>query len=217
MDSILLIDHQDSFTYNLADAFRRLGANVEVVAYKSLPLYKGEPEGVEPFSALVLSPGPGRPSDYPQTLSFINALSPTMPVLGVCLGMQLLNEWSGGETVHAPAVMHGKTCPIVHDGRGVFGSLTSPCMVMRYHSLVCRVDSPDWEILAQTEDGVPMAIQHRSRPWTGLQFHPESFMTPEGNKMLRNWISTFVIPAKAGIQSDDQSGCRIKSGMTTII
>lgn len=196
MDSILLIDHQDSFTYNLADAFRQLGARVEVVDARHTGLdpasikcwTPGHVRGDDMYDAIVLSPGPGRPRDYPQTLAFINSLPPTTPVLGVCLGMQLLNEWSGGETIHAPTPVHGKICPISHMGRGIFSSLPSPCTVMRYHSLACRVTSSDWEILAQSDDGVPMAIQHRVRPWFGVQFHPESFMTPEGLRMLAVFV-----------------------------
>lgn len=177
---LLVIDHNDSFTFNLVDAFRGLGCGVEVVNYKSLR-WRGE-------SALVLSPGPGRPTDYPETRALVDLWPADRPLLGVCLGMQILNEWSGGETVHAPHVVHGKTCPITHNGQGIFEGIPNPCTVMRYHSLACRITSPDWEVCAWSADGVPMAMCHRHRPWWGVQFHPESFMTPKGKKMLGNWL-----------------------------
>lgn len=182
MSDTVIIDHQDSFTYNLADAFQQLGATVKVVAYCSLPLSTID------ASTVILSPGPGRPRDYPQTLALLQQLPATLPVLGVCLGMQILNEWSGGETIHAPTLMHGKTCPISHNGRGLFGNLPSPCTVMRYHSLACQITSTDWEVTASADDGIPMAMQHRARPWVGLQFHPESFMTRDGQAILRSFI-----------------------------
>lgn len=185
---LLLIDHLDSFTYNLAAALQGLGATVEVVrSNQELRV----PSGV---AGIVLSPGPGRPAEYPQTLQFLAGLPATLPVLGVCLGMQCLNEWSGGTTIVAPTLLHGKTSPITHVGRGLFSELTSPCMVARYHSLACDVRSPEWEITAQTEDGVAMAMQHRSRPWCGVQFHPESFLTPDGLQMLKNWINAKSTP-----------------------
>lgn len=179
---LLIVDHKDSFTYNLVDCFRRVGNVVSVVWPDKIPA------SIMGYDALILSPGPGRPSDYPQTLELIQTLPPTLPVLGVCLGMQLLNEWSGGTTIHAPTLMHGKTCPISHAGRGVFSKLPSPCTVMRYHSLACKITSPDWEVCAWSADDTPMAMQHRVHPWVGLQFHPESFMTPEGLAMLQNWM-----------------------------
>lgn len=183
VSDMLIIDHQDSFTYNLADAFRQLGATVKVVAYRSLPLSTID------ASAVILSPGPGRPGDYPQTRAVLQRLPATIPVLGVCLGMQLLNEWSGGKTVHAPSLMHGKTSAISHAGRGLFSSLTSPCKVARYHSLACQITSEDWEVCARSDDETAMAIQHRHRPWWGVQFHPESFLTPDGLIMMHNFIA----------------------------
>jgi anthranilate synthase component 2 len=196
---LLLIDHQDSFTHNLADAFRQLGAQVMVVDARHARLdpasrkcwTPGQTRGDDVYDAIVLSPGPGRPRDYPQTVTLLQQLPTTFPVLGVCLGMQLINEWSGGETVHAPTLMHGKVSAISHVGRGVFGELATPCMVARYHSLMCTRISSDWEVTAWSADDVPMAIQHRHRPWLGVQFHPESFLTPDGATMLHNWMRGF--------------------------
>lgn len=195
---LLIVDHNDSFTFNLRDAFRVLGAEVTVVSHP--------PAAVQGYDALVLSPGPGRPADYPETRALLDLWPAERPLLGVCLGMQLLNEWSGGETIHSPQVVHGKISPIHHDGRGIFSNLSSPCMVMRYHSLACKITSPEWTVCARTADEVPMAMRHRTRPWWGVQFHPESFMTPDGQKMLNHFV-----------MSDDQSGCRTPSGMTTRI
>jgi anthranilate synthase component 2 len=177
---ILVIDHRDSFTYNLVDAFRTLGYGVAVVDSSSW--------GGEHADTIVLSPGPGRPSDYPETQALVTALPPDTPLLGVCLGMQILNEWSGGETIHAPQPMHGKVSVITHNGRGIFDGLPSPCTAMRYHSLVCRVRSEEWEVTARTDEDIPMALQHRQRPWYGVQFHPESFMTPDGRHLLNNFV-----------------------------
>ncbi len=181
---LLMVDHNDSFTFNLVDIFRELGADVEVVNYKSLPFVgRGA-------SALILSPGPGCPREYPETRVLLDHWPADRPLLGVCLGMQILNEWSGGETVHAMQIVHGKTCPVFHDGNGIFDDLANPCTVMRYHSLACRVTSTDWKVCARTQDDTPMAICHHTRPWWGVQFHPESFLTLEGSTMLKNWIST---------------------------
>lgn len=185
---LLIVDHRDSFTYNLVDAFRGLGGEVAVCPSPSLE-GRGLGGGWN-WNALVFSPGPGRPEHYPQTTALLHRLPATLPVLGVCLGMQILNEWSGGATVHAPTLVHGKTSRVTHSGQGIFAGLDSPCTVARYHSLACQVRSADWEIAAWSSDDVPMAIRHRSRPWWGLQFHPESFMTPEGLAMLKNWMTT---------------------------
>lgn len=177
---LLVVDHHDSFTFNLVDAFRVLGCAVDVARS---PLAT-----VQEYDALVLSPGPGRPADYPETRALLDHWPEDRPLLGVCLGMQVLNEWRGGETIHAPQVVHGKISPILHDGRGIFSSLSSPCRVMRYHSLACKITSPDWTVCARTEDDVPMAMCYRTRPWWGVQFHPESFMTPEGQTLLNNFL-----------------------------
>jgi anthranilate synthase/aminodeoxychorismate synthase-like glutamine amidotransferase len=190
---MLMVDHNDSFTFNLVDAFRVLGNEVNVVRYAKLDPASWNLDNRlrwtgEDLEALVLSPGPGRPADYPKTRALLDQWPADRPLLGICLGMQLLNEWSGGKTIYAPQVVHGKTCPIFHDVRGIFEGLPTPCTVMRYHSLACHVTSPEWGVCARSEDHIPMAMRHRTRPWWGLQFHPESFMTSTGQKMLENWI-----------------------------
>ena len=184
---IVLIDNYDSFTYNLYQAVRQAGASCRVVrndAVTARALRALRP------SRLILSPGPGRPEEACVTLEAIRKLSPRIPTLGVCLGHQAIAQAFGGRVVRARRLMHGKTCRISHDGRGVFSGLPRRLTVMRYHSLVAeRASLPDClTTTARAEDGTIMGLRHRTLPIEGVQFHPESVMTPHGQAMIRNFL-----------------------------
>lgn len=184
---IILIDNYDSFTYNLYQAVRELGAECRVVRNDALSLKalaKLRP------SRLILSPGPGRPEDAGLTVPAIKALSSRVPTLGVCLGHQAIALAFGGRVVRAKRLMHGKTCRLLHDKKGVFRGLPQKLVVMRYHSLVAEPASlPDCLIpSARSEDGLLMGLRHKTLPIEGVQFHPESVMTPLGGAMIRNFL-----------------------------
>lgn len=184
---MLIIDNYDSFTYNLVQYFGELGADPCVRRNDAISL--DEIETMAP-DRIVISPGPGRPEHAGITSDVIRRFAPTTPLLGVCLGHQAIGAAFGG-TVCRSRPMHGKTSTIMHDGRGVFAGLTQPFVAGRYHSLVIGGDSipPDLEVSARTkEDGTIMAVRHRSYPTHGVQFHPESVLTEEGRRMLRNFL-----------------------------
>ena len=182
---ILLVDNYDSFTYNLAHLFADLGAEVTVRRNDCLD---AEAAAAIAPSHLVISPGPGRPGDAGATVEVIRRLAPTTPTLGVCLGHQAIVEAFGGTIGAARALVHGKTCTIRHDGCGVFAGLNGGLQVGRYHSLAA-VSIPDvLEVTARSEDGEVMAVRHRELPVEGLQFHPESVLTPDGRAMARNFL-----------------------------
>ena len=185
---LLLIDNYDSFTYNLYQYLGELGAETRVVRNDELTV--AEALALRP-SSVVISPGPGNPDEAGISLELIRALPPEVPLLGVCLGHQALGQAFGGRIVRAPRIMHGKTSAIHHDGRGIFAGLPQPFTATRYHSLVIAEDSvPDClEISARTEDGVIMAVRHRSLPQEGVQFHPESILTSAGKDLLRNFLA----------------------------
>jgi anthranilate synthase/aminodeoxychorismate synthase-like glutamine amidotransferase len=185
---ILDIDNYDSFTYNLVQYLGELGTQPLVRRNNEVTL--DEIAALAP-QRIVISPGPGRPEQAGITLDVIRRFGPVTPLLGVCLGHQAIGMAFGGAVVRANAPMHGKTSAITHDGQGVFAGMASPLTVARYHSLV--VDRAGWppelEIAAQTEDdGTVMALRHRSYPIHGVQFHPESIMTREGQHLLRNFL-----------------------------
>ena len=185
---LLLIDNYDSFTYNLFQYLLELGAEVKVIRNDALSAT--EALALAP-SLVVISPGPGRPAQAGMTCEFLRRAPSRLPVLGVCLGHQALGEVFGGQVVLAQKLMHGKTSQVAHDGRGVFADLPSPLTVMRYHSLTLAEESiPDvFAIVARNEDdGEVMAIRHKTRPLTGVQFHPESIMTEHGKAMLGNFL-----------------------------
>ena len=184
---LLLIDNYDSFTYNLYQYLGELGAETRVVRNDELTV--AEALALRP-SSVVISPGPGNPDEAGISLDLIRALPSTVPLLGVCLGHQALGQAFGGRIVRAPRIMHGKTSAIHHDGRGVFTGLPQPFTATRYHSLVIAEDSvPEClEVTARTEDGVIMAVRHRSLPQEGVQFHPESILTHAGKDLLRNFL-----------------------------
>jgi anthranilate synthase component 2 len=184
---IVLIDNYDSFTYNLYQAVRALGAACRVVRNDALSLKalaKLRPE------KLILSPGPGRPEDAGLTVPVLKALSARVPTLGVCLGHQAIALAFGGRVVRAKTLMHGKTCRVHHDKKGVFKGLPQDLTVMRYHSLVAETATlPEClEPTARSEDGLLMGLRHKTLPIEGVQFHPESVMTPRGSDMIRNFL-----------------------------
>ncbi|ANF53980.1 anthranilate synthase component II [Brevundimonas naejangsanensis] len=184
---ILVVDNYDSFTYNLVHYLAELGAQTHVVRNDDLTVE--EAWALKP-EAVLLSPGPCAPDQAGICLSLIETAAETMPILGVCLGHQSIGQAFGGEVVRAKTLMHGKTSPILHEGRGVFGGLPSPFTATRYHSLaVRRATLPDaLEVTAWTEDGEIMGLSHRTRPIHGVQFHPESIATEHGHEMIANFL-----------------------------
>ena len=184
---ILLIDNYDSFTYNLVQGFAAMGANVDV--YRNDALTVAAALALAP-SHLVVSPGPGRPDDAGVSLAMIAAFAGRVPVLGVCLGHQCLVQHFGGVIVRAKRLMHGKTSLVSHDGRTVFEGVSQPFEAGRYHSLCAEHDSLPGvlEVSAQTDQGEIMGVRHRSLPLEGVQFHPESVLTPEGDRLMANFM-----------------------------
>ncbi len=184
---MLLIDNYDSFTYNLVQAFAAMGASVMV--YRNDAISVDESVALEP-THLVISPGPGRPENAGVSLDMIAAWAGKLPILGVCLGHQSIVQQHGGEIVRAGRLMHGKTSMVEHDGRTIFAGLSSPFEVGRYHSLCAEEASlPDaLEITAKTSRGEIMGVRHKSLPIEGVQFHPESVLTPEGNTLMANFM-----------------------------
>ena len=183
---ILLIDNYDSFTFNLAQYLGELGAPPIVRRNDEVSIE--EIERMQP-QRIVISPGPGRPEDAGVTVETIRTLGPRIPLLGVCLGHQGIGLAFGGNVVRAGELMHGKVSAVHHDGRGVFKGVSQPFTAGRYHSLVVAEPVPDQlEISARTEDGTIMGLRHRTAPIHGVQFHPESVLTPEGRKLLRNFL-----------------------------
>jgi anthranilate synthase/aminodeoxychorismate synthase-like glutamine amidotransferase len=185
---LLLIDNYDSFTYNLVQAFLVLGADVTVRRNDEMTI--DEARAFAP-SHLCISPGPGTPYDAGVSMDMIKAFAGEIPVLGVCLGHQSLVEVFGGKVVRAGRLMHGKTSPITHDGQGVFAGISNPCEVGRYHSLIAQPESLPRELIvtAQTAEGEIMGVRHAALMVEGVQFHPESVLTPDGPSMMRNFLS----------------------------
>jgi para-aminobenzoate synthetase component 2 len=184
---ILLIDNYDSFTYNLVQAFLMLGAEVDV--------HRNDAIGVEEalgrsHSHLVISPGPGTPRDAGVSMRMIEAFAGRIPIFGVCLGHQSLVEVFGGKVVRAQRLMHGKVSPVLHDGKGVFEGMAQNFQAGRYHSLIAESSSiPDvLEVTARTAEGEIMGVRHRTLAIEGVQFHPESVLTPEGPMIMGNFL-----------------------------
>jgi anthranilate synthase component 2 len=182
---MLLVDNYDSFTFNLAHLFGELG--VEVVVRRNDELDADEAGELAP-SHLVVSPGPGRPEASGATPAIVARLARTTPTLGVCLGHQAIVEAFGGEVAGAKALLHGKASRLEHDGRGVFRGLPRPLEAGRYHSLAAVRVPDELEVTATTEDGEVMGVRHRAYPIEGVQFHPESVLTPLGPRMLESFL-----------------------------
>lgn len=190
---ILLLDNYDSFVHNLARCFERLGREPLVV--RNTEISVGEIRQVAP-EAIVLSPGPCTPREAGCCLDVVRRLHPKVPILGICLGHQVIAEALGGRIVRAAEPFHGRTSSIHHDGQGVFEGLPNPFVACRYHSLTVE---PDWvpdclKVSARTEDGVIMGVRHRDLPLVGLQFHPESILTDCGYRLLAGFLK------KAGLE-----------------
>ncbi|MDN7228840.1 aminodeoxychorismate/anthranilate synthase component II [Planococcus sp. N064] len=186
---ILLIDHYDSFTYNIYQAAAELGEDVEVVRYGALTI--DEILAKKP-QAIILSPGPGHPESLPESLRLIRQVYQSIPILGICLGHQLIGAAFGGEISQAPIIRHGKVSLVAHEQQGIFAGLPNPVPVMRYHSLAVQTDTMPlcFEVhAAAMDDDTVMAIKHRDYPVYGLQFHPESIGTPDGAKLLGNFFA----------------------------
>ena len=185
---LLLIDNYDSFTYNLVQAFLVLGADVHV--HRNDKIGVDEAEALEP-THLCISPGPGTPADAGVSMRMIERFAGDIPVLGVCLGHQALVEVFGGAIVRAPRLMHGKTSTVQHDGRGVFAGLSNPLQAGRYHSLIAERDRlpQSLDVTAWTQEGEIMGVRHRELAVEGVQFHPESILTPEGPQLLASFLA----------------------------
>ena len=185
---ILVIDNYDSFTFNLVQYLGELGADVKV--YKNDALDVAGIRSLAP-EGILISPGPCTPNEAGVSLDLLRELAGTLPILGVCLGHQAIGQAFGGRVVRAARLMHGKTSPILHDGRGVFSGLPSPFEATRYHSLLVERSSLPacLEISAWTSEGEIMGLRHREQAVEGVQFHPESVLTIEGKRLVANWLT----------------------------
>ena len=186
---IVIIDNYDSFTYNIVQTIGGLGADVKVFRNDTVDV--SFIEGLKP-DRLLISPGPCTPSKAGIAIEAVRYFAGKIPILGVCLGHQSVGEAFGGEIIRATRLMHGKTSPISHDGKGVFTNLPNPFEAMRYHSLVVsEATLPEClEITAKTDQGELMGLRHKELPIEGVQFHPESIMTPDGVQLLKNFLHT---------------------------
>jgi anthranilate synthase/aminodeoxychorismate synthase-like glutamine amidotransferase len=184
---LLLIDNYDSFTYNLVQAFLVLGAEVEVVRNDAITV---EEALARDITHLCISPGPGTPADAGVSIAMIRAFAGRLPIFGVCLGHQAIVEAFGGDVVRAPRLMHGKTSMVNHDGRTLFEGMPQPCEVGRYHSLIAAPDKmpAELEVCASTVENEIMAVRHRRYVIEGVQFHPESVLTPQGPHLMGNFL-----------------------------
>jgi anthranilate synthase/aminodeoxychorismate synthase-like glutamine amidotransferase len=184
---LLLIDNYDSFTYNLVQAFLVLGADVQVARNDEITV---EAALKLDLTHLCISPGPGTPRDAGVSMDMIRAFTGRLPIFGVCLGHQSIVEVFGGEVVRAPRLMHGKTSQVNHDGHTLFAGLPQPCEVGRYHSLIAAPESvpAELEVSATTPEGEIMGVRHRRYVIEGVQFHPESVLTPQGPQLMGNFL-----------------------------
>jgi anthranilate synthase component 2 len=185
--ALLLLDNYDSFTYNLAHDFEWLGASVDVILNDRLDVEQATSGS---YDVVVISPGPGRPEESGVTLDLVRAAVGRVPLLGVCLGHQAIAQVYGARIVQAGRLMHGKPSLVGHDGHGIFRGLPEPFRAGRYHSLTVDPDSipAELRVTARAEDGAVMALRHPRLPVDGVQFHPESVLTPHGHRLLRNFL-----------------------------
>ena len=185
--NILLIDNYDSFTYNVVQGLAKQGANVMVYRNDAIDVATARTLAA---THLVISPGPGRPEDAGVSLQMIAAFANDIPVLGICLGHQCLVSHFGGEIIRAERLMHGKTSMVKHDGKTIYAGLSQPFEAGRYHSLCADANTLPAELAltAQTERGEIMGVRHRELPLEGVQFHPESVLTPEGDQLMANFM-----------------------------
>ncbi|MFA7289897.1 MAG: aminodeoxychorismate/anthranilate synthase component II [Melioribacteraceae bacterium] len=185
---ILVIDNYDSFTYNLVHLLGEFEKNIIVKRNDKVTIK--EIKELNP-DRIVISPGPGRPEDSHITLNVIKELGNKIPILGVCLGHQAIGFCFGANIVHAPSLVHGKSSEIHHDGKGIYKNIPQNFIAGRYHSLIIeRFSIPeDLIITAETDEGIIMGVRHKSFPVEGIQFHPESILTPEGKNLIKNWVS----------------------------
>ena len=183
-----MIDNYDSFTYNLVQYLGILGENIKVRRNDRITL--NEIEEMSP-QRIVISPGPGRPEDAGISKDLVKYFYKKIPILGVCLGHQCIGEVFGGQIINSGIVLHGKTSQVFHDGKSIFKEIKNPFTAARYHSLIINKDTVpiEFDISAWTEYGVIMGIRHKKYKLEGIQFHPESFLTPSGLKILKNFIS----------------------------
>jgi len=187
---ILIIDNYDSFTYNLVQRLGELNLGLDIQVFRNDKI-SADQEGELKPSHIIVSPGPCTPREAGVSNDVISRFAPSVPVLGVCLGHQCIGHVFGGEVVRNYRIMHGKTSPIHHDNQGVFHGLSNPFEATRYHSLVIRRESftnPDFIVTAWTDENEIMGVRHKTWPLHGVQFHPESFLTEEGPRLLKNFV-----------------------------
>ncbi len=189
---ILVIDNYDSFTYNLVQMVGKMSPDIRVIRNQDMSV--DEIGALSPHG-IILSPGPGMPEDAGVTVEVIQKLGATIPILGVCLGHQSIGYAFGAKIIHAPTLMHGRTSEVTHFGETILRSVPSPLTAGRYHSLVVSQEHfPDeLKISSYTSDGIIMGVTHRKYPIEGIQFHPESILTPEGQHILHNWLEVYNI------------------------
>ena len=185
---LLLLDNYDSFTYNIYQLFSDIGAQVEVVRSDKISIDVIRANG---YRGIIISPGPGIPQDAGISEEVIRQLGGEIPILGICLGHQAIGEVFGGRVVRAGEIVHGKASPIRHSGMGLYRDIPNPTEVARYHSLIiAHEDLPDvLDVTSQLDDGTIMGVRHKTLPIEGIQFHPESILTPEGRRMMQNYLT----------------------------
>jgi len=188
---IVLIDNYDSFTYNLVQRLGELDPNIDLRVFRNDQITPDQVGEMRP-SHVIISPGPCTPKEAGVSNEIIKRMAPTLPILGVCLGHQCIGHVFGGDVIRNYRVMHGKTSLIHHDGQGVFAGMSNPFEATRYHSLVIKKETwnnPDFVVTAWTDEGEIMGVRHKTWPLHGVQFHPESFLTLEGPRLLANFVA----------------------------